>query len=189
MNAQKVIDAYAKGERNFRYENLRGAYLNRAYLNRANLYCAYLRDANLRDANLRDADLRGADFRGADLRGANLSGAYLRDADLYCANLRGAYLPSPPMMLSSNWGLCMLPDTLRADLMVYDAACHPDPGAFTEWAAGGGCPYDDVKIGRAAMFREERRLWDPSRPLRRPYDLMVDVIRAYCKDSDFHISS
>lgn len=65
--------------------------------------------------------------------------------------------------------------------MAYDAACHPDPTAFTRWANNtGGCPYADVKVQRAAYFREKRSCWDPNAQLRRPYDLMVQLLSEKC---------
>ncbi|MEM8805699.1 MAG: pentapeptide repeat-containing protein, partial [Cyanobacteria bacterium P01_G01_bin.38] len=55
MNAQDVLARYAKGERNFRGANLRGA-------------------------NFKGQDLSGADFSGADIRGANFTNAILQSA-------------------------------------------------------------------------------------------------------------
>ena len=115
-------------------------------------------------ANLSGANLSGADLRGADLRSANLSGA----------DLRSANLPAPTMMLLADWG--RLSDDLTTDLMNFDAACHGDPKKFDVWAAGGACPYGEVHYQRAANFVESRDLWDPSRPLVRPWDLMMRVL-------------
>ena len=156
--------AYVHGQRNLRGANLRGA---------------NLREANLSGADLRGADLSEAGLRGADLSWADLSWADLIWANLREANLRDANLPSPTMMLLANWGL--VSDELCADLMIYDAACHPDPKAFGVWVETGKCPYDDVKVQRAAQFTERTDLWDPSRPLRRPYDLVADLLREKCK--------
>jgi len=157
-----------------------GADLSGANLIDADLRGADLSCADLIYANLRCADLRGADLSCADLRGANLSCAYLFGADL-CS----AFLPSPTMMLIANWG--KVSNNLTVDLMRYDASCHPDPTAFDRWAASddGPCPYNDVKIQRACYFDEQRILWSPG-PSKRPYDLMVAVIRECCKDSDYH---
>ena len=113
------------------------------------------------------ANLSGAYLSGADLSEANLSEAYLSEADL----------PSPTVLLLAAWGT--LPDALTAELMRYDASCHPDPDAFGRWAAGGECPYAGVNVSRAANFRERRDLWVPG-PSRRPYDLMVDVLAEKC---------
>ena len=174
--------------------NLSGAYLSEAYLSGTYLSRADLSGAYLSRADLSRADLRGAYLSRADLRGANLSEADLRGADLSEAdlsrvrlsrvNLSGAYLPSPTMVLLASWG--QVSDDLCADLMNYDAACHPDPLAFERWVATARCPYEDVKFDRSANFGERRGLWDPSRPLCRPWDLMVRVIREKCMDSDFH---
>jgi hypothetical protein len=88
----------------------------------------------------------------ANLTGANLAGA----------RLAGAYLPSPTMILSANW------DDLSTDvtiaLMRLDASGHPDPTAFDRWAAGGKCPYRDVRVQRVANFTERRKLWSPGPP-------------------------
>ena len=179
---------------NLSMADLSGANLSMANLSMANLSMADLRDANLRvanlsmadlrDANLRDANLRWADLRGANLRGANLSMADLRRANLRGANLRGVNLPSPPAMLLARWG--GISGGLTALAMAYDAACHPDPEAFTRWADGGDCPYDGVRVQRACSFEENEDLWDPDLAAPRPFDLMVALIRECCADSDYH---
>ena len=64
MTEQKLLAAYAKGERNFSEAELIGA----------NLSGANLRRADLRFANLSYADLTGARLDGADLTGANQDG-------------------------------------------------------------------------------------------------------------------
>ena len=56
--------------------------------------------------------------------------------------------------------------------------CHPDPSAFDRWAEGGPCPYGVVGVGRAAKFSEKASLWGPDRPLRRPWDLLMDLFAA-----------
>ena len=120
-------------------------------------------------ALLSGADLSGADLRYADLRYADLSGA----------NLSGADLPSPTMVLLAGWGA--VSPSLCRDLMAYDAACHPDPSAFTRWAKGeSGCPYSDVKVQRAAVFSEKKEHWDETATMRRPFDLMTDVLAEKC---------
>lgn len=135
--------------------------------------------ANLGGANLHRADLGGADLRGAYLRRADLGGAYLRRANLRGADLRGANLPSPTVVLLATWLTVSVP--LCADLMRYDASCHPDPAAFDRWAEVGDCPYDDVHVERAANFSELRELWAPG-PSARPYDLMVRVLAECCPE-------
>ena len=154
--------------------DLKGANLKGADLSGANLRGANLRWANLSGANLREANLREADLGGANLREANLHWAHL-----HWANLKGANLPSPPEVLLASFGA--LPDGLTADLMAYDAACHPDPESFTRWATivatrAGPCPYNGGRVQRAANFSQRPSLWDPARPLRRPYDLMIDAL-------------
>ena len=168
---------------NLRGANLRGANLYGADLCGANLYGANLYGANLRGANLCGADLcganlRGANLYGADLCGANLCGANLYGADLCGANLCGANLPSPTVVLLASWG--NVSDELCRDLMTYDASCHPDPTLFTKWAEGGSCPYNNVKVDRAAIFAEVKILWKENLPLCRPYDLMVRVLAEKC---------
>ena len=148
----------------------------RACLQDADLQDADLRGAYLRGADLRDACLQDADLRDADLRGAPLRGACLRGADP-----RGADLPAPTAVLPASWGV--VADTLTADLMRLDAACHPDPDAFDRWAAGGDCPYSGVRVERAAAFAEKRELWVAGPP-RRPYDLMVEVLAEKCPEWD-----
>ncbi len=81
-SAEEQLKAYASGERDFAFSDLRYA----------NLLGANLREANLREANLRGANLRGANLRGANLREANLREANLRNANLQGANLLGANL-------------------------------------------------------------------------------------------------
>ena len=110
---------------------------------------------------------------------ALLSGANLRYANLSGADLSGADLPSPPMVLLASWGV--VSPALCRDLMAYDAACHPDPSAFTRWAKGeSGCPYSDVKVQRAAVFSEKKEHWDETATMRRPFDLMTDVLAEKC---------
>jgi hypothetical protein len=171
--------------------NLRGADLGGANLGGANLRGAYLGGANLGGADLGGADLGGANLRGADLGGANLGGANLgganlRGADLGGANLGGANLrgakysdgttwPAPTMVFLANWGA--VTDVLCTAMMRLDAACHPDPAAFDLWAAGGPCPYNGVKFGRAASFQEHKDLWSPG-PVR-PWEVVQGLLAEY----------
>ena len=163
--------------------DLDGANLRGANLRGANLYGANLRGANLDGANLPGADLycanlRGANLYGANLRGANLYGADLRGADLDGADLDGANLPSPTMILMASWG--SVSDLLCRDLMNFDAACHPNPLKFEAWAKGGECPYQGEKVQRAAIFAENRLLWDATAPMCRPYDLAHRLMGEKC---------
>jgi hypothetical protein len=179
--------------------NLRGANLSYANLSDANLSGANLSGANLSGANLSGANLSGANLRGADLSGANLSyanlsyanlsdanlsyanlsDANLRGANLRGANLRGANLPAPTMVLLATWG--EVSDQLCADLMLLDAAAHPDPEAFDKWAKGGSCPYKNVLVDRVANFREKTALWGKGVACR-IYDLMVRVLAEKCPE-------
>ena len=173
--------------------DLRGADLYGADLRGANLYGADLRGADLCGADLRGADLYGADLRadlrGADLRGANLRGANLRGADLRGANLRGANLrgadlqkaklPAPTVVLLASWE--EVAPQLCADLMVFDASCHPEPTKFDVWANGGECPYLGVAVERAAQFKESKEIWNQKvGVICRPYDLMMRLINEKC---------
>src|SRR6185369_8864088 len=151
----------------------RSADLSSADLRSADLRSANLRSANLRYADLRSANLRSANLRYADLRSANLRSANLSSADLSSANLRSANLPSPTAVLLATWG--DLSPQLVADLMVFDAANHPNPEAFDAWAKGGSCPYSGVRVQRAANFTEDAREWGKGVSCR-PYDLMVRVL-------------
>jgi hypothetical protein len=42
--------------------------------------------------------------------------------------------------------------------MRYDAANHPKPHKFQEWADGGDCPYNGG-FPRVAHFQERRECW------------------------------
>ena len=111
----------------------------------------------------------------ADLSGANLWGA----------DLRQALIGNPSRLLEAFWGDAS--DDLCCLLMAYDAANHPKGReAFTAWAAGGKCPYSDVRVSRAANFIERRNLWDADAPVLSAYELMVRLVREKCANSDFH---
>ena len=151
-----------------------GAYLCGANLCGANLSGANLSGANLRGANLYGVDLYGANLCGANLRGANLSGANLRGA-----NLREAKLPAPTVVLLASWG--EVARQLCADLMTFDATCHPEPAKFDVWANGGECPYFGVDVERAAQFKESKEIWNQKvGVICRPYDLMMRLINEKC---------
>ena len=159
--------------------DLRGADLRGADLRGANLYGANLYGADLRGANLSWANLYGADLRGANLRGAKLYGANLSWANLSGANLQEAKLPAPTVVLLANWGEVTL--QLCADLMVFDATCHPEPVKFDVWANGGECPYFGVSVERAAQFKESKEIWNQKvGVICRPYDLMMRLINEKC---------
>ena len=193
-----VLDAHGK---RLRDEGGATADLRNADLAGADLYCANLRGADLYGADLAGADLRNADLRRANLRcssmyGADLRNAGLRSADLYDANMRnarvhGAHWPSPTMVLLVQWG--NLPDDLTADLMRFDAWCHPDawrhpgPSAFLRWAQDSGpCPYEGAHFQRAALFWERKDLMTPAllrkRP-RSPYELTQRLLAECCDTS------
>jgi len=122
-------------------------------------------------ANLRSADLRSANLQYANLQSADLQSADLQSANLQYADLQSANLPSPTMVLLANWS-GKLSAQLTADLMEYDASCHPDRDAFTKWANGGDCPYASVHVQRAANFKEIKELWGTGKPCG-AYSLML----------------
>ena len=117
-------------------------------------------------------NLHGADLRGADLRGAALQWADLREA-----KVKDTHWPSPTEVLLADWG--GLSDNLTLELMRFDAACHPRPETFDEWAESATCPYSGGEVARAASFIERRRLWSPG-PSLRPYELMRRVLEECC---------
>jgi len=122
-------------------------------------------------ANLSSADLSYADLRSANLSSANLSSADLRYADLSSADLSLANLPAPTMLLLAAWEMVSAELTLK--LMRYDAANHPEPSKFDEWAKGGNCPYADVKWQRCANFQENRKLWKPGETTESALELVM----------------
>ena len=128
---------------------------------RADLSGANLRSANLSYANLSYADLSYADLSYANLSYADLSGANLRSANLRSANLSGADLPAPTMLLLASW--FSVSAELTLELMRYDAANHPEPSKFDDWAKGGNCPYSGIGWQRCANFEEQRDLWKPGK--------------------------
>ena len=78
------------------------------------------------------------------------------------------------MVLLASWGT--VSDGLCADLMLFDASCHPDNTAFDRWAAGGPCPYSGAHVQRACSFQEEKALWGKG-TLCKPYDLMLRLFQ------------
>jgi uncharacterized protein YjbI with pentapeptide repeats len=96
ITAEKLLERYADGERNFAGIELiqsEGVSLD----NVIDLEGAVLRDINLRGAYLRqacliEADLTGADLFGAYLELAELDRAIIRDANLFSANLSWCHL-------------------------------------------------------------------------------------------------
>jgi hypothetical protein len=95
--AKQLLEAYALGERDFRYSDLRGSDLSSSNLRGSDLSYSDLSYSNLRDSdlsysdlsysNLRDSDLRDSDLRGSDLRDSNLRGSDLRGSDLRGSDL------------------------------------------------------------------------------------------------------
>lgn len=81
------------------------------------------------------------------------------------------------MVLLASWG--EVGDQLCADLMLWDSTNHPDPTTFDKWALGGACPYADVKVDRAANFKEKKALWSKG-VATVPYQLMLRVLAEKC---------
>ena len=136
---------------------------------------ADLSSADLSSANLSYADLSSANLSYADLSYADLSSANLRSADLSYADLSYANLPSPTMLLLASWYQVSAKLTLK--LMRYDAANHPEPTKFDEWAKGGDCPYADVKWQRCATFQENRELWKPGKATKSALELVLMLFK------------
>jgi hypothetical protein len=175
----KEIDAANLSSADLSWANLSSADLRWANLRWANLSSANLSSADLSWANLSSADLSWANLRWANLSSADLSWANLSSADLSWANLssadlRWADLPSPTMVLLASWG--RVSPELCADLMMYDASCHPNRKAFDIWANGGPCPYSGVHVQRACNFREDKTLWGKGK-FHTPYSLMMRLFK------------
>lgn len=144
-----------------------------------------LRGADLRSARMFEADLSRARLDGANLTGAGLKGANLRCASFHDAKIRGAELPSPTMVLLARWG--DLNPALCAKAMRFDAANHLNGVTeFSAWADGCPCPYANTRYERACNFVERYQHWDPSLPVPTAMQLMIDLIREQCADSDYH---
>jgi hypothetical protein len=78
------------------------------------------------------------------------------------------------MVLMASWG--SVSAELCADLMMYDASCHPNQNAFDKWAAGGPCPYEGVNVQRACNFQERKELWGKGK-FRKPINLMLRLFK------------
>lgn len=134
--ADRLLQLYTTGERNFQGMELIGVELNGAFLNDADfshaemmlahlnevsmantkLNRAYLSGADLigaylSQAELVEADLIGVDLTDADLSGANLAHCNLGGADLSGANLTGANL-SETIFVGANLSGANLTDTI-----------------------------------------------------------------------------
>ncbi len=159
-----AVEAAVKSGADLRYANLR--YANLSYANQ--------RAADLRSADLRSADLSSADLRSADLRSADLRYANLRSADLRYAEIKFPKFPS--ISILSNSYLGTLPDELALELMRRDAASHPHPERFSEWAKGGGCPYkNEYSFWR---FEQKKSVWKKGKPQMNDVDLILAICRA-----------
>ena len=183
------VEAAVKHRVNLYGANLSGANLSRADLSGADLYRADLYRANLSGANLSGANLYRANLSGANLYRANLSRADLYRADLSGANLYRANLSRatiffnkfPSIRVLSSINLGKLSDALSLELMRRDAAAHPYPERFDEWARGGNCPYQNEE--RFWIFDLNRDLWKPGKP-----ELTdVELIRNICNSKGWGI--
>jgi len=158
--------------------DLSGADLSWADLSGANLSWADLFGANLYRANLSGANLYRANLSGANFYGANLYGA-----NLFGAKVKGTKWPAPSMILLALWG--EVSAKLCLSLMRYDAANHPEPKRFFDWAKGKGCPYDNTNIRRSANFQENAKLIKKNflrLKVKSAYELMQMLLKEKCKD-------
>lgn len=92
LTAEELLEAYAKGRRDFTSHNLGLLNLTKADLSGASFHQSKLQKVNFQNANLFNADFGRANLNQAVLKNANLARAYLSHADLGGANLRGADL-------------------------------------------------------------------------------------------------
>jgi serine/threonine-protein kinase len=97
LDAQQLLDAYARGQRNFACHDLslldlQNTNFSGANFHQSNLHQSRLSGINLQKADLGEADLAQSNLSQASLRDANLVGAFLTNADLGRADLRGANL-------------------------------------------------------------------------------------------------
>ena len=131
-------------------------------------------------SNLYRANLSGADLSGADLYRADLSGAGLYGANLYGAKINFKNFPSIKTL--ANVCLGKLSSKLSTELMRRDAAGHPHPEKFTEWAnKGGACPYQNED--RFWVFEERKEDWKEGSPQMPD----VELIRAICAEKGWKI--
>ena len=139
-------------------------------------------------ADLFRANLSGANLSGADLSRADLSEANLFRADLSWADLSGAknieFYLLPSIRILSSIQLNDLPDNLQTELMRRDAAGHPHPEKFDEWANhvhNGNCPYENEE--RFWLFEPKKTCWIPGSPTMSDVDLII----AICKSQGWKI--
>jgi hypothetical protein len=92
LDAQELLERYARRERDFEKAYLVGANLQRANLRDSNFVSACLQGANLQGANLERTDLEEANLHGARLEGVRLNEAHLERANLQGADLERARL-------------------------------------------------------------------------------------------------
>ncbi len=90
--AEAVLEAYAKGRRDFCQQNLNNMNLKQAELSKANFHESTLIKVNLEKANLAGCDFGKANLSKACLLNANLGRTYLGSTNLSGADLRGADL-------------------------------------------------------------------------------------------------
>ena len=82
------------------------------------------------------------------------------------------------MILLAFWG--NVSDELTQDLMRWNAEGHPNPKAFSVWAKGRECPYNNVSWERAANFQEKSYLWKATGKKLRSYDLAIRLLKEKC---------
>lgn len=148
--------------------------------------------ADFFESFLVETSFHGATLRHASFEDARLIRCNLADVDtvhgaiLYNADLRGTEFPSPTLMLLASWG--SLSEALTQRAMAFDAASHPDPSAFVEWARawGGMCPYGVATVQRAVLFAQVRACYDPDVPAPRVWDLFRDLLAEKTMASNWH---
>jgi Pentapeptide repeats (8 copies) len=123
MDAQDLLQRYARGQRDFSHADLQSADLSHQ-----NLSGISLAQANLSGANLAVTDLHAANLRQAILKGANLTGANLTAANLRRTNFIDAVLDTACLESAATLG-AILPDGTVVDThTVSSSGRSMDPG-------------------------------------------------------------
>tara|TARA_R110000772_G_scaffold13110_5_gene39166 strand:+ start:1538 stop:1960 length:423 start_codon:yes stop_codon:yes gene_type:complete len=137
MKADELIDAYARGQRDFVGANLSGARLSGADLSSANLFDADLSNADLSGANLSGTNLRGANLRGADLCDARSVVSFGPVGRLRRIGCAVSHDGGPRIQLGCFWG-------------TLDAACAAIRDKY-----GDGSAYENLVRAACAALEEE----------------------------------
>ena len=139
-----------------------------------NLEGANIPGANLRGANFLGANLEGANLRGVNLRSVNLCGVNLSDSNLRDSNLSGAYYNLHNILQIQFTNLDCITEAMK-----HDAANHPKPELFDEWAKGGACPYQKYPNTRLINgFMPHREFWKPGKPKTNLWELWLMIAKS-----------